>query len=110
MTTGPWRSAIIGEGGGRASRWSRPGGYEHGRAQDHGGNRRPGACGETIEAETAQVTLGDHDGVRILEAADDEIATALRLQWGAAVNVHPMTFHAFTAAEMDRILAKVHVG
>ena len=59
---------------------------------------------------TAQVTSGDHDGVRILEAADDEIATALRLQWGAAVNVHPMTFHAFTAAGMDRIPAKVDVG
>lgn len=58
---------------------------------------------------TAQVTLGDHDGVRILEAADNENATALRLQWGAAVNVHPMTFHAFTAAGMDRILVKVNV-
>lgn len=53
-------------------------------------------------------TLGDHDGVLIFEAADDEAATALLLHLGALGNVHTSTCRAFTAAEMDKILAKVH--
>ncbi len=54
-------------------------------------------------------TLGDHDGVLIFEAADDETATALLLlHLGAMGNVHTTTVRAFTAAEMDAILAKVH--
>jgi uncharacterized protein with GYD domain len=55
-------------------------------------------------------TLGDHDGVLILEAPDDETATALLLHLGAAGNVHTTTVRAFTAAEMDEILTKVHGG
>lgn len=55
-------------------------------------------------------TLGDHDGVLIFEAADDETATTLLLHLGAGGNVHTSTVRAFTAAEMDAILAKVHVG
>ena len=51
-------------------------------------------------------TLGDHDGVLIFEAADDETATTLLLQLGAMGNVHTSTCRAFTAAEMDKILAK----
>lgn len=54
-------------------------------------------------------TLGDHDGVLIFEAADDETATTLLLHLGAAGNVHTTTCRAFTAAEMDKILAKAHV-
>ena len=54
-------------------------------------------------------TLGDHDGVLILEAPDDETATALLLHLGAAGNVHTTTCRAFTAAEMDKILANVQV-
>jgi len=38
--------------------------------------------------------LGDHDGLLILE--------------GAMGNVHTTTCRAFTAAEMDKIVAKVH--
>jgi uncharacterized protein with GYD domain len=53
-------------------------------------------------------TLGDHDGVLIFEAADDETATTLLLQLGAKGNVHTTTVRAFSAAEMDKILAKVH--
>ncbi len=53
-------------------------------------------------------TLGDHDGVLIIEAPDDETATSLLLHLGAAGNVHTTTARAFTAAEMDKILAKVH--
>ena len=55
-------------------------------------------------------TLGDHDGVLIFEAPDDETATTLLLHLGATGNVHTTTVRAFTAAEMDKILAKVHVG
>src|SRR3954454_25131743 len=55
-------------------------------------------------------TLGDHDGVLIFEAADDQAATALALHLGAMGNVHTATCRAFTAAEMDAILAKVHEG
>ncbi len=55
-------------------------------------------------------TLGDHDGVLIFEAADDETAAALLLNLGAAGNVHTTTVRAFNAAEMDKIIAKVHVG
>lgn len=53
-------------------------------------------------------TLGDHDGVLIFETADDETATSFLLHIGSLGNVHTTTVRAFTAAEMDKILAKVH--
>jgi uncharacterized protein with GYD domain len=53
-------------------------------------------------------TLGDHDGVLIFQASDDETATALLLDLGAAGNVHTTTTRAFTATEMDKILDKRH--
>ncbi len=53
-------------------------------------------------------TLGDHDGVLIFEAPDDETATTALLHLGATGNVHTTTVRAFTAAEMDKILEKVH--
>src|SRR5260221_7325262 len=53
-------------------------------------------------------TLGDHDGVLIFEAPDDETASSMLLHLGAMGNVHTTTCRAFTAAEMDKILAKVH--
>lgn len=55
-------------------------------------------------------TLGDHDGVLIYDAPDDETATTALLHLGAAGNVHTITSRAFTAAEMDKVLTKVHVG
>lgn len=55
-------------------------------------------------------TLGDHDGLLIFEAADDETATALLLHLGTMGNVHTTTCRAFTAAEMDQILTRVHGG
>ena len=55
-------------------------------------------------------TLGDHDGVLIFEAPDDETATTLLLHLGALGNIHTTTMRAFTAAEMDKILTKVPVG
>src|SRR5207237_275683 len=55
-------------------------------------------------------TMGDHDGVLIFEAPDDETATTLLLHVGAFGIVHTTTMRAFTAAEMDKILATVQVG
>lgn len=55
-------------------------------------------------------TLGDHDGVLILEASDDETVTALLLHLGVAGNVQTTTMRAFTAAEMENILAKRQGG
>lgn len=51
-------------------------------------------------------TLGDHDGVLIFQAPDDETASVLLLQLAAAGNVHTTTCRAFNAAEMDAILDK----
>jgi uncharacterized protein with GYD domain len=53
-------------------------------------------------------TLGDHDGVLIYEAPDDETATAMLLYLGSLGNVHTSTVRAFNAAEMDGILKRTH--
>ncbi len=53
-------------------------------------------------------TLGDHDGVLIFEAPEDETATAFLLHIGAMGNVHTTTVRAFTATEMDKVLSKIH--
>jgi uncharacterized protein with GYD domain len=51
-------------------------------------------------------TLGAFDGLLIFEAPDDETATALLLNVGAQGNIQTTTARAFSAAEMDKILAK----
>jgi uncharacterized protein with GYD domain len=53
-------------------------------------------------------TLGDHDGVLILEAPDEETATAALLHLGAMGNVHTSTVRAYNASEMQKLLAVVH--
>ena len=53
-------------------------------------------------------TLGDHDGLLIFQAPDDETATALLLDLGAAGNVLTTTVRAFTSVEMDKIVEKRH--
>lgn len=55
-------------------------------------------------------TLGDYDGLLILEAPDDATAATALLHLAAAGNVHTTTVRAFTAADMDKIIAKVHIG
>ncbi|HET6882612.1 MAG TPA: GYD domain-containing protein [Pirellulales bacterium] len=55
-------------------------------------------------------TLGDHDGVLIIEAADDETAATFLLHLGVMGNVHTSTCRAFTAAEMDKMLANIQGG
>jgi uncharacterized protein with GYD domain len=52
-------------------------------------------------------TLGAYDGLLVFEAPDDETATALMLHLGTGGNVQTTTARAFTAAEMDGILAKI---
>jgi uncharacterized protein with GYD domain len=54
-------------------------------------------------------TLGDQDGVLITEAPDDESVTALLLNVGALGNVQTKTCRAFSAADMEKILAKTQV-
>ena len=53
-------------------------------------------------------TMGDYDGLLIMEAPDDETVATVLLHLGAMGNVHTTTVRAFTAAEMDKITAKVH--
>ena len=53
-------------------------------------------------------TLGAYDGLLIFEAPDDETAATLLLHLGALGNVHTTTLRAFTAAEMDKILANIN--
>ncbi|MDB5385341.1 MAG: hypothetical protein JWM11_987 [Planctomycetaceae bacterium] len=55
-------------------------------------------------------TLGEYDGLLIFEAPDDETAMTVLLHLDALGNVHTTTVRAFTAAEMDKIVAKVHVS
>jgi uncharacterized protein with GYD domain len=52
-------------------------------------------------------TLGAFDGLLVFEAPDDETATAAMLQLGAVGNAQTTTARAFTAAEMDAVLAKM---
>jgi uncharacterized protein with GYD domain len=53
-------------------------------------------------------TLGAHDGLLIIDAPDPETATAFLLQIGALGNVKTTTSRAFSASEVDQILAKMN--
>lgn len=53
-------------------------------------------------------TLGEYDGLLILEAPDDETAAAAVLHLGAMGNVHTTTYRAFTTAEMEKLVSKLH--
>ena len=52
-------------------------------------------------------TLGEYDGLLILEAPNDETATIALLHLRQLGNVHTTTVRAFTATEMDKINLKV---
>lgn len=52
-------------------------------------------------------TVGPYDLVAIVEAPDDETATAAILQLGGVGNVRTTTLRAFGREEMERIIAKV---
>lgn len=55
-------------------------------------------------------TLGEYDGLLVLESPDDETAMTVLLHLAALGNVHTTTVRAFTASEMDKIIANVHLG
>ncbi len=52
-------------------------------------------------------TLGSYDIVAILEAPDDESATAIGLSIGTLGNIRTQTLRAFTADEIGNILDKI---
>ncbi|MHC4395092.1 MAG: GYD domain-containing protein [Planctomycetota bacterium] len=52
-------------------------------------------------------TMGAHDAVVILEAADDEAVTAVMLGLGSLGNVRTQTLRAFDSSEMKDIISKV---
>jgi len=52
-------------------------------------------------------TLGDHDGVLVIEAPDDETAAAVLLTLGAAGNVRIKTLRAFDWAEFQSVLDRM---
>jgi uncharacterized protein with GYD domain len=51
-------------------------------------------------------TLGEYDIVGVLEAPDDESATAFALALSSQGNVRTKTMRAFSADEMQQIVAK----
>jgi uncharacterized protein with GYD domain len=52
-------------------------------------------------------TLGAHDIVCVLEAPDDQAATAFNLAIAGQGNVRTQTLRAFTAAEVETVIAKL---
>ena len=52
-------------------------------------------------------TLGEYDQVCIFEAPDDETAASMLLAANMLGNIRSQTMRAFTAPEMEKILAKI---
>lgn len=52
-------------------------------------------------------TLGSYDIVTTVEAPDEQSATALGLTMGSLGNVRTVTLRAFTAGEMEGIIARM---
>ena len=57
--------------------------------------------------DTIYWTQGRYDLVAVMEAPDEETATAMMLRVGGAGNVRTETLRAFDAGEMGRILQKL---
>jgi uncharacterized protein with GYD domain len=51
-------------------------------------------------------TMGQYDLVVVTEFPDDESASAFALKVGAQGNIRTVTMRAYTASEMERIIAK----
>ncbi len=51
-------------------------------------------------------TLGEHDIVSVIEAPDDETATAALLALGAQGNIRTKTMRAFSREEMRAVIEK----
>jgi uncharacterized protein with GYD domain len=67
------------------------------------------ALGKKVGATMTQVywTLGKYDVVAIIEAPNDETATAFSLAIGSLGNVRTQTMRAFSKDEMGAILSKL---
>ena len=52
-------------------------------------------------------TLGNHDIVCVLDAADEQSLTAFELAIATQGNVRSQSLRAFTAAEMDKVLSRL---
>ena len=67
------------------------------------------ALAEKHGARIAQVywTVGPYDLVSILEAPDDESATAMLLELGSAGNLRTTTLRAYDREEMSRIIERL---
>jgi len=52
-------------------------------------------------------TLGQYDQVCVFDAPDDEMAASVLLGADMLGNIRTQTLRAFTASEMEKILAKV---
>ena len=52
-------------------------------------------------------TLGSYDIVAVLDAPDDETATAIGIGIGSMGNIRTQTLRAFTADEIGNILGKI---
>lgn len=52
-------------------------------------------------------TLGSHDMVCVLDAADEQSLTAFNLAIASQGNVRSQSLRAFSSAEMDKVLAKL---
>ena len=55
-------------------------------------------------------TLGQYDQVCIFEAPDDETAASVLLAADMLGNIRTQTMRAFTASEMEKILARIPDG
>lgn len=74
--------------------------------------KRAKAFADTLEGFGGKVkdifwTLGPYDVIAIMEAPDDETATAALLQLGALGNVRTTTLRAFSRDEADAIIQKI---
>ena len=60
-----------------------------------------------VEVKGQYWTMGSHDGVLIVDAPDDETASALSLKLCQSGNVKTRTLRAYDSSEMERVLGKV---
>ncbi|WP_042370075.1 GYD domain-containing protein [Streptacidiphilus neutrinimicus] len=66
------------------------------------------AAAEALGAKLREMywTVGPYDMVVVVDAPDDETATAVLLQVSGVGNVRTVSMRAYDAAEMDAIIAK----
>jgi uncharacterized protein with GYD domain len=62
---------------------------------------------QSMEVSIKQMALGHYDQVCVFDAPDDETAASVLLAADMLGNIRTHTMRAFTASEMERILAKV---